>query len=265
MPASSSDAAWIGWNCSAPQYAPILDLSSSRSSSASRVWLAVSRSSGVCQLVVLKTVSEARVQDASALLGLMDEARLTARMNHPNVVRVHALQHERSLPFLVLEHIAGPSLATLLASAGGLQRFSLDLRIAILVRLLRGLDHVHRLRDLDGRPLRVVHGAVSPENVVVSYDGEVKLIDFGRARALASRIPTLLDRRRLPYAPPEQFSGEPDARGDIFSAGVLLWELVANRPLWGSVPAPTIVRRLLEGDLPRLREATPDVDDALER
>lgn len=264
---ASERRGWGGWRRGAPRhapdYAPILDLSSS---DASRVWLALSRNAeGVCQLVVLKTLADARARDERARVELMDEARLAARMNHPNVVRLQGLQTLGALPVLVLEHLAGPSLTTLLATAGGLQRFSLELRLTILVRLLSGLDHVHRLRDFDGRPLRVVHGAVSPDNVVVTYDGVVKLIDFGRARAHVSRIPVRLDRRRLPYAPPEQFSGEPDARGDIFSAGVLLWELAANRPLWANVPAPNILRRLLAGDLPRLREVAPAVDEELDR
>jgi tRNA A-37 threonylcarbamoyl transferase component Bud32 len=254
---------WARRSGTAPSYSRVLELGGSQLSS---VWAAVANDSNdVHQLVVLKGVCEARIGDAAATQRLLDEARLTARMNHPNVVAMRGLEHEGTRPVIVMEYLAGQSLATVLANAGDLREFSLEMRIAILARLLRGLDYVHGLRDFDGRPLRVVHGGVSPENVLVTYDGEVKLIDFGRARSRASALEDPLARRRLPYAPPEHFSGAPDLRGDIFSSGVILWELVANRPLWGRLPAPTLVRRLLAGDIPRLRDVVPTVDGELDR
>jgi eukaryotic-like serine/threonine-protein kinase len=256
---------WSAWRRgNAVRYSRVLDLGSAGGESS--VWAAVARNEDdVCQLVVLKTLPEACARDGASLLRLMDEARLTARMNHPNVVRLHGVQREGTVPVIVMEYLAGQPLATLLSCANDLRKFSLELRIAIVTRLLRGLDYVHRLRDFDGRPLRVVHGGVSPDNVLVTYDGEVKLIDFSRARVRVSALDNQLARRRLPYSPPEQFSGAPDLRGDIFSVGVMLWELIANRPLWGRIPAPAIVRRLLAGDIPRLRDAVPTVDAELDR
>jgi eukaryotic-like serine/threonine-protein kinase len=254
---------WAGGRSGAPRYSRLLELGSSEQSS---VWAAVARNGDdICQMVVLKGVGAQRGSDGEATQRLLDEARLTARMNHPNVVAMQGLLREGTQPVIVMEYLAGQSLATLLASANDLKEFTLELRIGIVARLLRGLDYVHRLRDFDGRPLRVVHGAVSPENVIVTYDGEVKLIDFGRARVRASAFDDPFARRRLPYAPPEQFSSTPDLRGDIFSVGVILWELVANRPLWGRIPTPTLVRRLLAGDIPRLRDVVPGVDGELDR
>jgi serine/threonine protein kinase len=254
---------WADGRSGGPRYSRLLELGTTQQSS---VWAAVARSADdISQMVVLKGVGKERAGDGEAIQRLIDEARLTARMNHPNVVAMQGLLREGTRPVIVLEYLAGQSLATLLASANDLREFSLELRLAIVARLLRGLDYVHRLRDFDGRPLRVVHGNVSPDNVVVTYDGEVKLIDFGRARVRASALDDPLARRRLPYAPPEQFSGAPDLRGDIFSVGVILWELVANRPLWGRIPTPTLVRRLLAGDIPRLRDVVPTVDGELDR
>lgn len=254
---------WADGRGGGPRYSRLLELGSTQQSN---VWAAVARNADdICQMVVLKGVGKERAGEAEAVHRLLDEARLTARMNHPNVVAMHGLLREGARPVIVMEYLAGQSLATLLASANDLREFSLELRLAIVARLLRGLDYVHRLRDFDGRPLRIVHGGVSPDNVVVSYDGEVKLIDFGRARVRPSALDDPLARRRLPYAPPEQFSGAPDLRGDIFSVGVILWELVANRPLWGRIPTPTLVRRLLAGDIPRLRDVVPTVDGELDR
>jgi hypothetical protein len=254
---------WASGRGGAPYYSRLLELGSSQQSS---VWAAVARDADdICRMVVLKGVGNGRAGDGEANQRLLDEARLAARMNHPNVVAMQGLLREGTRPVIVMEYLAGQSLASLLASANDLREFSLELRLAIVARLLRGLDYVHRLRDFDGRPLRVVHGGVSPDNVVVTYDGEVKLIDFGRAHVRASGLDDPLARRRLPYAPPEQFSGAPDLRGDIFSVGVILWELVANRPLWGRIPTPTLVRRLLAGDIPRLRDVVPSVDGELDR
>jgi serine/threonine protein kinase len=246
-----------------PQYARILALGSG---GASNVSAAVARTAeGVCQLVVLKSVGEGHKGDGHAVLRLMDEARLTARMNHPNLVRGQGLHSENGLPVIVMEYLAGQSLATLTACANDLPQFSLELRIGIVVRILRGLDYAHRLRDFDGRPLRVVHGGVAPENVVITYNGEVKLVDFSRARVRVSSTETQPMRSRLPYVAPEQLGGAPDLRGDVFAAGVILWQLIAHRALWGQIPTPTVVRRLLQGDIPRLRDELPTVDAELDR
>jgi hypothetical protein len=235
-------------------------------SSMSNVTLAVCENAeGLSRLVVLKTASDARVRDSEARRHLLDEACLTARMNHPNVVKVYGIQYHNSLPTIVMEYLEGQSLATLLGSAHDRPEFTLELRVAIVARLLRGLDHAHRLRDFNGELLRVVHGGISPGNVVITYDGEVKLIDFGRAKLQAGGAENQTARSSLPYVAPEQLRGDPDYRADIFSAGVLLWELIVNRPLWDRTPTPTVVRRLLAGDIPRLRDAAPRVDAALER
>jgi hypothetical protein len=228
--------------------------------------VAISRNpEGVCQLVVLKTVAEGHARDGNALQRLVNEARLCARMNHPNVVRIHGVDREQGLPVIVMEYLAGQSLTSLLTCANEMPDFSLDLRLAIVARLLRGLDYIHHLRDFDGRPLRVIHGGIAPDNVVITYNGEVKLIDFGFASV---RVPTPKnqpDRSRLPYVAPERLSGPPDLRGDVFAAGVILWEMVAGRSLWGRMPAPTVVRRLLAGEIPRLSDAVPTIDPELDR
>jgi hypothetical protein len=131
--------------------------------------------------------------------------------------------------------------------------------------LLRGLDHAHRVRDFDGRALRLVHGAVSPSNIVVTTDGQVKLIDFSCCSLGTDGSEPAPARRALPYLAPEQLTGTLDFRVDLFSVGVILWELIAGRPMWGSTPAPAVMRRLLAGEIPDLREAQPGVDAELAR
>lgn len=236
------------------------------SSGSSRVSVAVSQTAeNVSKIVVLKTIHRDRSRDRRATQRLLKEARLTARMNHPNVVQLHGVYREDALPVMVMEYLAGQPLANLLSTANDLPEFSIELRVALLIRLLTGLHYVHRLRDFDGTPLGLVHGGVSPGNVVITYDGQVKLIDFGRAELRISSGDTPSSMSRLPYLAPEQFGGKPDLRGDVFAAGAILWEMVAKRQLWGQVPAPVIVRRLLAGDVPRLRDAVPSVDLELDR
>jgi len=232
----------------------------------SSVSLAVSQSAaGVCKLVVLKTLGSARSGDAPAAEGLLDEARSTARMNHPNIVQVFAAHREGAAPVVVMEYLAGQSLAALLDCANNLPEFSLDVRVAIVSRVLSGLHYAHRLRDFDGTPLCVVHGRVSPDNVLISYDGQVKLINFGPSRTRVSPAETRISEDDIQYLAPEQLRGEPDPRVDVFSIGVVLWEMVAKRQLWERIPTPVLLRRLSAGEIPRLRDAVPGVDAELAR
>lgn len=243
------------------RYERLLQLSSDGTSV---LWLAVALGSyEVSRLVVLKTLAPQRAGDEKAVKQLVDEARVTARLNHPNVVQVLDLVHDGPAPVLVMEYLPGPCLATLVALASDSPAFTLELRLAIVSRLLRGLDHAHRVRDFDGRTLGIVHGAVSPTNVVVTFDGQVKLIDFSCCSVVGEGSEPVPARRALPYLAPEQLSGTPDFRVDLFSVGVILWELIAGRPMWGSTPAPTVMRRLLAGQIPDLREAQPGVDAEL--
>lgn len=245
------------------RYTRLLRLESSGSS---HVSVAVSQTAErVSKMVVLKTIHRDRFHDQRAAQRLLKEARLTARMNHPNVIQLHGVYRENALPVMVMEYLAGQPLANLLSTANDLPELTIELRVALVIRLLTGLHYVHRLRDFDGTLLGMVHGGVSPDNIVITYDGQVKLIDFGRAQLGIFNGDTPSSMSRLPYLAPEQFGGKPDLRSDVFAAGAILWEMVAKRQLWGQVPAPVVVRRLLAGDVPRLRDAVPSVDPELDR
>ena len=253
---------FVPWRASS-RYVRLLELGTGHSS---RVALAVAaQGDGVQRLVVIKSVGEGPAGDGACAARLSNEARLMARMSHPNVVQVQAVCREKASPAIILEYLAGPSLAELVASANEAPEFSLELRIAIVTRLLAGLDYAHRLRDLSGGRVGVVHGAVSPDHVMVTYQGQVKLIDFGGARRRPLKPARPPCRRALPYLPPEHFRGEPDLRVDVFAAGAILWELVARSPLWGQQPMLTVLRRVRAGNMPRLRDAVPGVDVELEQ
>jgi serine/threonine protein kinase len=217
--------------------------------------IALAEGAGLSKLVVLKIIHDELAQNARATKMFLDEGRLSARMNHRNVVQVYEVFLQGNVPVIVMEFLDGQPLSSILAHAGDGQPPSLELAIAILARVLAGLHYAHSLRDLSGQPLGLIHRDVSPHNVMVTYDGQVKLIDFGIAKLARSehRTRTGVVKGKLTYMAPEQFTGATDHRADIFSVGVMLWELAARQRYWGDLLEPAIIGRLVSGHLPHLR------------
>jgi serine/threonine-protein kinase len=200
------------------------------------VLLAATQSSGITKLAVLKCLWPDLVDEPGFVDMFLDEARLGARLAHPNVVQTYeVVEHEGRLA-MAMEYVDGPSLRSVLARLPG-DTLDLAARLRIISGLLAGLEYAHTLRALDGAPLNVVHRDVSPHNVIVTYDGHVKLLDFGIAKTLAARHQTRPGgvKGKLAYLAPEAIRGETvDRRADIYSAGVMLWEILAGRRLWGA-------------------------------
>jgi eukaryotic-like serine/threonine-protein kinase len=221
---------------------------------------------GFTKLVVLKTVKEEFLAEGEAVRMFVNEARLSARMNHPNVVQVYEVYRHNRLPVIVMEYLDGQSLARVLGRAFRDPRYRTDLGVAILCKVLGALAYAHTLTDYDGRPLRIVHRDVSPHNVMVTYDGQVKLVDFGIAKlgVTAEETRTGVIKGKIGYMAPEQVEGGPlDHRADLFAAGVMLWEMVARRRMWGARGEAEIVRCLVLDEVPSLLSVEPDVDPEL--
>lgn len=143
------------------------------------VYLAVARGAlGVDKLVVIKRARPAA--DAAALGSFLDEARLALRLNHPNLVHGYELGEDRGTHFLAMEHVEGLSLRELFRAPRA-RSFGPAIWLRVIADALSGLAHAHGLRDYDGKPLGVVHRDISPHNILVSYDGVTKLLDFGIA------------------------------------------------------------------------------------
>ncbi len=226
---------------------------------------------GFSKLVVLKTIKEELCAHPDAVRASLNEARLAARMSHPNIVQVYEVYQERGLPVIVMEYLDGLSLSRV-ARQGQHTPGPQLLRVilSILCKVLEGIRYAHGLRDFDGKPLGIVHRDISPQNVMLTYDGQVKLVDFGTAKltAGADRLSPLsgMFRGKLGYMPPEQVCGEPiDGRVDLFAVGVMLWEAVAGKRLWGELHQAGIIRRLMEHDIPQLSDEVPGVDPELAR
>ena len=231
-----------------------------------RVYLAESLASGVRKLVVLKVLNRELAHDVAMRAAFRREAELSAQMNHSNVVQVFEVVEHAGTPVIVMEYLDGVSLASILKEAQ--HELPLAIQLHIITQVLAGLHHFHELRDFDGNPLNAVHRDVSPQNVLVLYDGPVKVVDFGIAKIHDSEHHTRtgMIKGKLHYMPPEQLVGESsvDRRADVFAVGVMLWEAIAARRMWQGITEPALVRALACGELPRLRETVPDVPHILE-
>jgi len=169
----------------------------------------------------------------------IDEAKLVAGLTHPNIVQIFDLGKIEKSYYIAMEYVHGRDLRTILRSARekGL-RLPLDLSVLIVGRVCAALEYAHRARDDQGRAMRIVHRDVSPQNILISFEGDVKLTDFGIAKAATKATTTDSGalRGKLLYMSPEQAWGKPmDRRSDVFSLGIVFYEMVTDqKPFLGT-------------------------------
>jgi eukaryotic-like serine/threonine-protein kinase len=232
-----------------------------------RVYLAVSRGlAGFNKLVVLKILKCDLARDAEFHDGFLREARVSARMNHPNVVAVNEVEERDGIPIMVMEYLAGQPLSAILRRM--LTKAPLEVTLRILAESLNGLHYVHELADFDGTSLRLVHRDFTPQNIFVTYDGSVKVLDFGIAqvRRPDSRSCSTVVKGKLRYMSPEQSVGAVlDRRTDVFAAGIMLCEMLAGQRFWGTLSDTEVYDQLKSGDIPSPRQVAPSCPAELER
>jgi serine/threonine protein kinase len=176
--------------------------------------------------LIIKQIKAELARDQRFVELFVDEAKVTVQLTHGNIVPVFELGKVDGTYFIAMELVDGPALGALLRRGRALRRsLGTGVAVHIAIEVLKGLDYAHRQR--------VVHRDLSPGNVLVSRQGEVKIVDFGLATA-AARLEPLAIAGSVAYMSPEQAAGGAvDPRSDLFSCGVLLWEMLAGRPLWG--------------------------------
>jgi serine/threonine protein kinase len=232
------------------------------------VFLAVAHGvAGFTKLVVLKRSRPDLTDEPQVLAMFLDEARLAARLNHPNVVQTYEAGLESGSYFIAMEYLDGQPLHRIRTRVGP-RWFPLSMQIRILIEALAGLHYAHQLTDFDGTSLGVVHRDATPQNIFVTYDGQIKVVDFGIAKAASSTIKTRqgMIKGKVTYMAPEQAKSAPlDRRADIFTVGVMLWEVLAGDRMWKDVPNTEIIRRLAAGKLPSLPADAPHTDPVLAR
>jgi serine/threonine protein kinase/Flp pilus assembly protein TadD len=219
-------------------------------------------------MVAVKRLLPHLVSDPAIVQMFLNEARITAQIDHPNVVRILDLGHENGEPYIAMELLEGRSFSELRQQAAQLaQRVPLGITLRVLADACRGLDAAHRAVDEQGRFLRIVHRDFTPDNIHVGVSGDIKVIDFGIAKAqnVGSRTEPGTLKGKFFYMSPETIAGGPvDHRTDLFSAGVMLYEqLCGRRPFTGSGP-DQVMARITEGQPRRPTEFDPSVPPALE-
>jgi len=220
------------------------------------VYLAVAHgSSGFRKLAVVKLIRPQNASDPELIEMFLDEARLGARLNHPNIVQTYDVGIDGGQHLMAMEYLDGVSFNAAiarLARAGGPLTF--PLRARVLLEVLEGLRYAHDLKDYDGTPLHIVHRDVTPHNIFVTYDGQVKLLDFGIAKATTSSAQTATGviKGKLTYMSPEQTFGDPvDSRADLYAVGVMLWEaLTGRRRFPPGLSDAAMFSRVASGEIP---------------
>ena len=202
------------------------------------VYLALSGElSGFRTLVVVKRILPHLSSNTEFVDMFFDEARIAARLDHPNIARIIEVGHEGNEYFLAMEVVQGRSLSALLRRARRHQHSPLSHAQSayIVAQAAKGLGYAHELTDADGRPMNVVHRDVSPQNILVSFGGAVKVIDFGVARAygrVTETVPGGL-KGKIQYMSPEQIRAKAiDCRSDVYALGIVLWEALCGRRLY---------------------------------
>ncbi len=220
---------------------------------------------GFRKLFVVKELKPVFTHNEEFVRLFMREARLAARLSHPNVVHTIEADQEHDRFFMAMEFLDGQPFSELLRRAQKVPTVPLALRLSVICQALAGLHHAHELRDYDGRALEVIHRDVSPNNIFVTYDGQVKVLDFGVARALDGEGTQPRGfKGKIGYASPEQLRMLPgDRRIDVFAAGVVMWEAIALRNLVRGRPLPQVFQARLNGTEPRISQIVPEIDPAL--
>lgn len=205
------------------------------------------------KLVAIKRLLPQHALDPQLLRMFLDESRLMARFAHPNLPQVLDVNDGggQDVPFFVMEHVAGADLRDILRAAGG--PVPLEQVVALASGVAAGLHHAHELRGEDGRPLEIVHRDVSPSNVLVSFDGGVKVTDFGVAKWQQQKSFTYQGQLKGKFAhmSPEQCRAEPlDRRSDVFALGTLLYELATGQPPFRADSEFELLSRIVSEDAP---------------
>jgi serine/threonine protein kinase len=225
---------------------------------------------GATRLAVVKQILPAFADDPRFAEMLIHEAKLAARLGHRRIVQVFDLGKENDDLYIAMEYVEGFDLNSLLRQCTE-QKVSLPAThaLGIVADVLEGLDYAHRRTDENENPLGIVHRDVSPSNVLISYEGEVKLCDFGIAHAndvVKEESASEALKGKAGYMSPEHARGEPlDARADVFAAGIILWELLAGRRLYKPKSEIPLVTQAQAADIPTLPDKGVPNHDALEK
>jgi len=224
---------------------------------------------GFARTVAVKRLHPQFALDPEFVAMFLDEARLAARIRHPNVVATLDIVTADGELFLVMEYVDGESLSALLRAAHDRgSAVPVEVAAGVMVQVLHGLHAAHEAKNDLGEPLDLVHRDVSPQNVLVGADGVARVLDFGVAKALGKLHTTREGqlKGKLGYLSPEQVFGHPvTRRSDVFAAGVVLWETLAGQRLFAAESEGNVLRRIMEGEVDAPSRHAPGIPAALDQ
>lgn len=234
------------------------------------VYLAKIFEQGINKFVALKRILPQFSESQEFIDMFKEEAKIAANLRHSNIVSIHFFGYENDQLFLVMDFVEGQNLRQILNSLKKENRnLSIEQIIYIIKEVAAALDYAHRaLDDTTGRPLNVIHRDMSPQNIMISFEGEVKIVDFGIAKAEnqveQTQVGTI--KGKYSYMSPEQAEGaQLDARTDIFSVGILLWELLSKERLFVGPNEAVTLKKVRDCQIPSLRKVDPNIPGELER
>ncbi len=222
---------------------------------------------GFEKLLVIKKILAQYAENQEFINMFLDEARLAAKLDHPNVVRIYDLGKQGNSYYIAMEYIAGEDLRNIMKkiSQKG-QLIPIQHTLHMISSLCEGLDYAHKKKDPSGKPLNIIHRDVSPQNIMVSYEGSVKILDFGIAKAANQSTETEAGvlKGKYAYMSPEQAKGKKlDHRSDVFAVGILLFEMLTNHRLFKAGNQLDTLRKLVYEDIPSPQKFNPNINDKL--
>jgi serine/threonine-protein kinase len=236
------------------------------------LFLALQRSvAGFEKLIVVKRILPHLAKDRAFVDLILQEARVSATLNHPNICHIYDVGEAESQFYIAMEHIHGEDLRSIVRQMKKVNEttFPIEHALAIVLGCCAGLAHAHEKTSLDGEPMNIVHRDVSPQNILVTFNGDVKLVDFGIAKAGRSSMEDTGSgqlKGKVPYMSPEQAQGQIlDGRSDVFSLGIILFELTTGRRLFRGNNEMETLRMIVEGEYPKPRDLNPGIPVELER
>ncbi|WP_394842812.1 protein kinase [Pendulispora brunnea] len=230
------------------------------------VFLAVARGPmGFNKLTVIKRLRASVSEQGHVVDMFLNEARLAARLAHPNIVHTYEVGEHEGTYFIAMEYLEGQSLNRVAHANEIHHQISSVMWARIIADALSGLHNAHELRDYDGTPFDLVHRDISPQNIFLTYTGETKIVDFGIAKAVnTEQTEAGVLKGKVRYMAPEQALGRVDRRSDLFSMGIVLWEMLAQRRLFEEQPAKILTDLVRRDPVMRLSSVCPDIDPMLD-
>jgi len=222
---------------------------------------------GFEKFVAIKQILPHLAEDAELVNSFIHEAKLAALLNHQNIVQIYDFGNLEGSYFITMEYLFGKDLRIVSNKAREADRpIPIEHALFIASRICAGLEYAHNLKDFQGKPLHIIHRDISPQNILITYEGDVKIVDFGIAKAANQSAMTQVGmiKGKVAYMSPEQAAGRPiDHRSDIFSAGILLYEMVTGSRMFKGEDTIQILAKVREAEFEPLRSARGDLPDKL--